>query len=68
MEGAPVLLLQLQSLGALPCVTNGPHPSVELPRNIFNQGLIILDFDVFAQLIREAKFARQLVQDRLVRQ
>jgi len=68
VEGAPVLLLLLQALRALPCVADGPHSAVEFPGDILDQRFIAIHLDVLAQLFTDAQLTGQPVHDGVVGQ
>ena len=61
-------LLLLHPLWALPRVADRPHPTIKLAGNIFNQWLVILNFDVLGELRTKFEFFSQFVQDGVIRQ
>ena len=68
VEGAPVGLLLLHPLWALPRVADRPHTAIKLTGNIFDQWLVILNFDVLGELRAKLEFASQFVHDGVIRQ
>ena len=61
IEGAPVFGMEFETLRALAGITDGPGPAVELTQDVFDQGLIVGDLDMFAQFVGEPQFFGQLV-------
>ena len=57
-----------QALRRLAGIANGPHASVELAGNVFNQRFVVLDLDVLEHLVGKTQFFGQLVGDRVIGQ
>ncbi|CSA31810.1 Uncharacterised protein [Vibrio cholerae] len=67
VEGVPVLLVCFQALWALSGVTNRPHTAVKFTGDVFNQWLIVLNPNVFTQLICNPQFLTEQIHDFVIR-
>ncbi len=66
VEGVLVGHVQLQPLGALAGVADGPHALVELAGDVLHDRLVLLDLDVLEHLLVEAELLGEEIHDLVV--